>query len=405
MHFQLAWRNIWRNPRRTTIILIAIVIGMWTMIVGSGLMRGMIDQMVENSIATLTGHIQIHAQGYRQDPTVENSMPKKELLSVLDRYTPPGSRWAARVRLNAIAGNARHSRGVTLVGIQPDREAAVSFIGDAPIEGRYLKEDDSYGILVGKSFAEDFETKLGNKLVLMAQDTNQEIASRAFRIVGIYQAELHATEKQFVFIPLEAAQDMLLLGNKLSEISIVLQDKKSVPRAAERLRQALPESYEVHTWRELLPVMTAYLNLMDGWILIWYVVVFIAMGFGIVNTVLMAVFERIREFGLLKALGMKPWWIIRGVLIESFFLLLIGTALGNSLGFLTNWIFLQTGIDLSFFAAGAQHFGMSRIIYPSVNVPDIVLANMVVFVLGMLVSLYPASRAARFTPVEALAHT
>jgi ABC-type antimicrobial peptide transport system permease subunit len=144
---------------------------------------------------------------------------------------------------------------------------------------------------------------------------------------------------------------------------------------------------------------------MDGWILIWYVVVFIAMGFGIVNTVLMAVFERIREFGLLKALGMKPWWIIRGVLIESFFLLFIGTALGNGLGFLTNWIFLQTGIDLSFFAAGAQHFGMSRIIYPSVNPLDIVLANMVVFVLGMLVSLYPASRAARFTPVEALAHT
>jgi len=405
MHLQLAWRNIWRNPRRTTIILIAIVIGMWTMIVGSGLMRGMIDQMVKNSIATLTGHIQIHARGYRQDPAVENSMPQSEVLSVLKGRLPEGFRWAARVRLNAIVSNARHSSGITLVGIQPDREAAVSFIGDTTITGRYLNKDEPYGILVGKAFAEDFETEVGNKLVLMAQDAAQEIASRAFRIVGIYQAELEATEKQFAFVPIGAAQDMFLMENQISEISLILPDKTLVDGAAEGLRDAFSKEYAVNTWRELLPLMTAYLSLMDGWILIWYVVVFIAMGFGIVNTVLMAVFERIREFGLLKALGMKPWWIIRGVLTESFFLLLMGTFLGNSLGFITTWILLKTGINLSSFAAGAEHFGMSRIIYPSVHVPDIVTANLVVFMLGMLVSLYPAARAARFTPVEALAHT
>ena len=129
------------------------------------------------------------------------------------------------------------------------------------------------------------------------------------------------------------------------------------------------------------------------------------MGFGIVNTTLMAVFERMREFGLLKALGMKPWWIIREVLLESFFLLLLGIAAGNALGLLSSWALSGAGIDLSAMAAGVEFAGMPRIIYPAVQGKDILAANLVVLVLGLLVSLYPASKAARFTPVEALTRT
>ncbi len=387
--------------------MIAVIIGVWSMIFMGAFHRGMMNQMVENGIATLTGHIQVHQAGYRNDPAIENSMAEPEVVqTTLESRLPPGTRWTARIRVGAIASNARHSGGVTLVGIDPAREARISFIGQAVTQGRYLGPDDEHGILVGKALADKFETKLGRKLVLMSQDSDREIGSKAFRIVGIFRAEMEATEKQFAFVTLRAAQHMLKVENGISEVSIVMPNRHEVELVAEDLRDALPPStYEVHSWRELLPLVNAYLSLFDTFIFIWFLVVFIAMGFGIVNTTLMAVFERIREFGLLKALGMKPWWIVRGVLTESFLLLVMGTAAGNILSFLSVFALSGSGIDLSSFAAGAEFAGISRVIYPAIHPKDVVMANLVVFILGLFVSVYPAAKAARFTPVEALAHT
>lgn len=405
MYFQLAWRNIWRNPRRTIVIMTAIIIGVWSMLFLSALMRGMTDQMVHNGIATLTGEIQIHRKGYRSDPTIENNITApKEVETTLYKILPPGSQWTARVRVNAIASNARHSNGVTLVGINPAQEARISFIGEAVTQGRYLKMEDKYGILAGKALVDKFETRLGRKLVLMSQDTGKEIASKAFRIVGIFRAEMEATEKQFVFVTMPAARQMLKMEKGISEISILLPDRQQADSIAARLDAALFSIYEVDTWQKLLPIISAYLAMMDGWIFIWYLVVFIAMGFGIVNTMLMAIFERIREFGLLKALGMKPWWIIKSVLIESFFLLVIGITIGNLAGLLSILALSGYGINLSALSAGTEFAGISKVIYPAIYGKDVAMANLVVFFLGLVVSIYPAVKAARFTPVEALAH-
>jgi ABC-type lipoprotein release transport system permease subunit len=407
MYLQMGWRNIWRNPRRTIVIMTAVIIGVWAMIFLGALMRGISEQMVRNGIATLTGHIQVHHPGFREDPVIENSMEKPEVVeAALSEVLPRDARWTTRIRVEAIASNARHSGGVTLVGIDPEREAAISFIGQAVTEGEYLKADDRYGIIVGKALADKFETKPGRKLVLMSQDTKGEIASRAFRITGIFRAEMEATEKQFVFVTMAAARKMLKLGNEISEVSIILADYKESDRVADGLREVLPsDSYDVQTWRGLLPFVTAILKMYDWFIYLWFLIIFIAMGFGIVNTILMAVFERIREFGLLKALGMKPWWIVKEVLTESFFLLVLGMAAGNVLGFLSIFALADTGIDLSALSKGLEFAGMSRIIYPFVLIRDIVAANLVVLVLGLAVSAYPAVKAARFTPVKAMAQT
>jgi len=406
MYFRLGWRNIWRNPRRTTVILTAIVIGVWSMIFLGALMRGIADQMIQNGIATLTGHIQIHHRDYRNDPAVENSIaepaPMEETVAKL---LPPGSHWSARIRVTATAANARHADGVTMVGIDPPREARVSFIGKAVREGRYLRDDDAFGIVIGRALADKFETGLGKKLVLMTQDTEKNIASRAFRIVGIYGAEMEATEKQYVFVTLSAAGEMLKLNRGISELSILLPDHQLVAGTLATLRGAPSlRTYDAEPWQNLLPLMRAYLEIYDTFIFLWYLVVFIAMAFGIVNTTLMAIFERIREFGLLKSLGMKPWWIIKEVLAESFFLLLIGIIVGNILSFLSVLMLMNHGIDLTRFAAGSEFAGISRVIYPSIYGRDVLLANLVVFILGLVVSLYPALKAARFKPVEALAH-
>ena len=407
MIVRLGWRNIWRNPRRTMVIMTAVIIGVWSMIFLGALMRGITEQMVRNGIATLTGHIQVHQEGYRNDPVIENSKSEPQKVeNAINTLLPSGALWTYRVRVNAVVSNARHSGGITLVGIDPLREARVSFIGQAVTKGRYLKPDDKDGIVVGKALADKFETKLGRKLILMSQDTSQEIASRAFRIVGIFRAEMAATEKQFAFVTIPSAQHMLKLKRAVSEISIILPDHQVSGRVANVLRTAMSSTdYEVRTWQELLPLVTAVLKIYDGFIFLWFLVVFIAMGFGIVNTMLMAVFERMREFGLLKSLGMKPWLIIKEVLIESFFLLILGMSVGNIFGFLSVFALSGIGIDLSSLAEGIEFVGMSRIIYPIISIQDLLMANLTVFILGLLVSLYPAVKAARFTPMEALAHT
>jgi ABC-type lipoprotein release transport system permease subunit len=198
---------------------------------------------------------------------------------------------------------------------------------------------------------------------------------------------------------------MLNPGDDLSEVVIVLKDHRLAKKTAASISAALEkETYEVQTWRELLPLVTAVLKMYDGFILFWFLAVFIAMGFGLVNTILMAVFERVREFGLLRAIGMKPRLVVAEVLVESSFLILFGSLFGNLLGFVSVLALSRTGIDLSAFAAGMEFVGMSRVIMPVISPKDIVWANTTVFTLGILVSLYPAIKAARFSPVQAMAH-
>ena len=406
MELMMAWRNIWRNPRRTLVILTAVVIGVWSMVFLAALMRGNLAGMVRNGIKTLTGHVQIHRAGYPDDPSVVHRIEDPApLLETLSAELPRGSRWATRVRVNAVADNARHSSGVTLVGIDPAPEAELSFIGSAVRRGRYLQADDPHAILVGAALAEQFETRLGHKLILMSQSRDGQVASRAFRIRGIFNAELEATEKNLVFVTRRAAQQMLGMGAAVSEIAVLLpQDDLARPVAAELRERFSGRDLVVRSWQEILPLLKAYLGMYDQFILIWFLVMFVAMGFGILNTTLMAVFERMREFGLLKSLGMGPGRIVRGILSENFFILAGGLAIGNILGLASIWALSFHGLDLSGLAQGAEYAGMPRVIYPELMWRDLVSANLLVLVLGLTICLYPAFKAARCTPVQAMAH-
>lgn len=409
MYNLIAWRNIWRNPRRTIVILLAVIIGVWSMIVIGSLMRGMESEMIRTAISNLTGSIQIHQKDYRDDPVVENSLEAMEKIDrSLQTVLGPDGLWTKRVRVNAVASNARYSGGVTLVGIEPEKEKKISFIGRAVTRGRYLTGKDRNKILVGRAFLKKFNTKIGNKLILMSQDTENEISSKAFRIVGSFKADSEGVEKQFVFVPLPQAAAMLKLNGSVSEISILLPKLDITGaeeiRVAKKLTAAIADdTVRVEPWQDLLPMMKAYLEMSGFFLYIWYAVVFLAMGFGIVNTTLMAIFERMREFGLMKALGMRPFQVIKGVVTETIFLLVLGISIGTALGYLSVAAVSRNGIDLTALAAGAEMWGIPRKLYPEIWGQDVLVAGLVVLILGVLVSLYPAVKAARFTPIQAMA--
>jgi len=398
----MAWRNIWRNPRRTLIILIATVVGVWGLLMAAAFSYGIKEQMIRDSLMDLTGHIQIHAHGYHQDPVIQNSMDNPAPALKALRSVPGIRAFAMRVRVPGMVMDARNSTGITIVGIDPAAEAIVSFIGRAVRQGTYLKPGDIHKIIIGRKLAEKFATGLGKKLVLISQDAQGEMSSYAFRIQGIYQAPYASQEEKYAFITLEAARDMLGLGNKLSELAIIAHDRADVPGIRAALRASLSEDFEVLDYKEMLPFVMAVLEMYDTFLILWFATIFVALAFGIVNTLLMAVFERFREFGIMKAMGMKPVWIVMLVLLESLWLSIIGIAAGNLVGWLT-LMPLSDGLDLSRFAQGADYFGMAHVIYPSITPGVLLWSDMTVLALGVAAGLYPALRAGRFRPVEALA--
>jgi ABC-type lipoprotein release transport system permease subunit len=397
--FRLARRNVVRNRRRTAVVLAAIGVGIWAMLVFAAFIRGWSNDVTRNAVRTLTGHIQVHAPGYLDDPSVDHAMPPPgKWAHVLEDADVAA--WATRVRVPAVVMSERETAGVTLVGIDPAREKGLSFIADAVTEGPGLDGVRGDGILLGRALAERLGTGLGKRVVIMSQAADHSVVDRGFPVVGIYAADRSSTEMSFVFVGRSVAQDMLGLGSRVCEVAVDLHDPAGVDPFVARLRAAAGD-LDVEPWTELEPMAQALVALGQAWIWMFYVVMYIAMAFGLVNTMLMTVLERARELGLVQALGMKPRLILAQVLIEAAILLAAGTLVGGVLTAGTLAL-LRHGIDFSRLAAGAEMWGMSRVIYPTLGVADVVSAVGFIVVLAGLASLYPALRAARRVPVEAI---
>ncbi len=399
--FKLAWRNLWRNHRRTSIMLAAITVGVWAMIFMTALMRGMVDDMLLNGIRSMPGEVQIHHPQYRDDPSINNSIPApgKELIEALK--APEIVAWTSRVKVPAVISSERDSRGMVLLGVDPDPEIAVSFDADSIIEGRFLESSDDRGLVIGRKMAEHLETDLGKRVVVMSQDPENNIADRGFRIVGIYKAKLASLEETYVYAGRSTLQKLLNMGDMVSEVAITGEDYRNVDLWYPSIREAAGDTVETLPWHESNRYLGSMMTMMDGFVLVWVIIIFLALSFGLVNTLVMAVFERIREIGLMQALGMRPAMILYQILTESLLLLLIGLALGNAIAYATI-IPLQDGIDISVVAEGMEMMGTSSMLYPALKIEDMVLANVIVIILGLLTSILPAWRAANLDPIRAL---
>lgn len=395
----LAWRNLLRYRRRTLLTLVAIVLAVASMVALGAFMRAWANSTFEQAIENLTGHVQIHAPGYLDDPNVELSMTALGDAMRTRLNQDDVVAWAERVRVPAMVRTERESAPVMLLGIDPPREAGLSFIATAVIEGVYLDDKDARGLLIGKTLMERLQTRLGRRVVLMAQAEDGQIREVGVRIVGVFSAAPEM-ERGVVFMALQRAQQLLELESRYSEVSIKSSDINNLEDFVNVIRSIEPERH-IERWETLQPFTKAMLEMSEGSIYIWILVSFSVVAFGLLNTLLMAVYERMREFGLLQALGMKPYWLLLQVLFEAALLVGVATLIGLLVGAAIVEGF-SDGLSLGSWASGATYFGAGTVLYPRHDADELWLIGTVVWGLGIVASLWPAWQAARRIPVDVL---
>jgi len=379
----------------------AITIGVWAMIFMSALMRGMVNDMVRDGIRALPGHVQVHHPDFRDDPSILNLIPTSDSVLTAAFSQAGFDGWSSRVKVPAVISSERESRGVTLIGVDPALERSLDAVGSQIAEGRNLEDVNDGGVVIGRKLADRLDTEIGKRIVLMSQDPDNEIADRGYRIVGLFEASLEQVEESFVFVAKATLQKMLRIEDQVTEIAVLASDYRNLEALTEQVTGLAGENVEVLPWQKLNSYLGSMLKVMDGFVLVWMIVIFLALSFGLVNTLAMAVFERVREIGLMLALGMRPSNILGQIIVESLLLLVFGLILGNVLAW-ASIVPLQDGIDISAVAQGMEMFGASSVLYPALELKDMITANVIVLVLGFFASLSPAWRASRYEPIEAI---
>ena len=397
----LAWRNLWRNPRRTIITLLVVGVGLWSILTFSVLLKAWSVSSRDTTLKLVTGEGQIHATGYLDDPTVAHRMapPTGKLERILT--SPAIKARTERLRVSAIVQSEYKTLPMTLMGTDPAHERRISILPDRVREGRYLKGADDPGIVLGRNLAHRLKTRVGKRVVVMAQDENGKLAERAFQVIGLYAAP-QRTEDEFAFTGLRTAQAFTGIGKDITEIAFVTQDNADIASVVKQLKSAAPD-LDIQSWKTLAPLSYAVSTFFNEFILMWLWIMFALMAIGIVNTQLMAVFERIREFGLLQALGMRPHLVLMEVALESALLIGVGVGAGILISVLSVHAF-SGGINLGFLGRGAELVGAGHILYPKVDAGDFALYSLIVWALGVIATLWPARRASRVSPVEAMGH-
>lgn len=394
---QLSWRNLWRHRRRNAILLAAIAVAVAGVVLLNALLRGMQADMENSVIDNLTGHVKVLRPGYLEDPSIQRGF---EVAAGWSEGLPADAvaGWALRVRVPAVVMSERETRGVQLVGVDPAQES-ISFLGGVAVAGEALSGREDRRILVGARLAEQLETTVGRRLVLVTQGADGRNREAGYRIAGIYRAEVGGLEQVFVFTGAEALQ-ATLDTEAVTEVSVRLADTAGEASVVERLDAAFG-GLDVYTWRQLEPQAAQMVKFADAAVFIYFVVVMGALVFGLVNTLVTAVMERVRELGMLRALGMRPRTVVAQVTIESTLVMALGIALGLLIA-LGVFAAVADGIDLTAFDDSLASFGLRPIFVPVLEVRDVALVAAMSLALGLLASFYPARRAVKVKPLEAL---
>ena len=398
----MAWRNLWRNPRRTLITISSITIGLMAIVFYFGVMDGMNAQTLENSIRGQTGHIKVYAKGYQEDPTISRRIKEpEEILKVLSNV--PHIRYSLmRINSQGLVATGTKSTGAAILGVDLKKEEMVSDYKRYVREGSYYIQSGE--ILIGKDLARMLKGRIGDSISLIVQAADGSIGAENYKIGGILQTGDYSMDSALVVMSLGDAKILTGLGEGVSEITVFLDSSINTEEVMESLKKRLDMGkLELVSWKELLAFLLDLQTLAEVFKYIPLVILIVVTSLGILNTILMSVTERTRELGIMMALGTRPSRIISLIMIETAIMGLTGIILGISGGMALLSYFNKKGIDFSKWSEGLRTIPFHpTTIYPIIEPLSFYLAIGVVFVSAVVSALYPAYKAARLRPVEAM---
>ena len=401
----IAWRNLWRNLSRTLIMIAGIAVGLFGLLIYYGISNGFIDEMVEAAIENELAHIQINRQGYLKNPVPSNSFAAGpgfvDSLAGMDGVLAAAGRFQAPVLVNS----AEKSSRVELIGIRPEAEPRVTAISTMVVQGEYLSPEDTRKILLGEELARQLGVGIGDKLVVMAQDRDNELQSQLLRVAGVFRSNAPSRDKVTAFVNLESIQELLGRPGELTSVLVKIGRQDDVERVRAEIRDNLagarPE-LEVRTWLEVMPMLAETIRMFGSFVWVFYLIIYLAMAFGVINIMLMAVIDRTREIGVMRAVGTTPGQVMLLVLLEASFLGLVGIAAGGSAAWVVNGYFETRGLDLSYWSGAMGFMGISSVVHSNINFSEWVVSFLSAELAVVAASLWPAWRSSRLSPVEAI---
>jgi putative ABC transport system permease protein len=403
---RIAWSNLWRNPRRTAITVSALALGLVMLAFTLSIMAGMTRDLIEQGTGLLLGHIEVHAAGYRPDRSIFDTIPGDgRALAERLRKLPDVRGAAPRAIGYGLVSAGENSVGAELLGVVPAAESSVSSLLSHVAEGASLStgnDDTSRAeVLIGKRLARTLAVRPGDEIVILTQAADGSLGNDLYRLAGCFETGVDTIDSGLVVMHLDALQNLLVLPPaRLHEIALRTDDATKATAVAARLSAELGNGLDVAAWPTLAPQIAGYLAMSDGWLWLLYLIVLGLACIAVLNTMLMAVFERFREFGVLAAIGMRPLHVILLVAFEVLGLAVVSLVAAAAIGApLLRWE-IEHGIDLRSMTSGYTMSGvaMSPIMRGAWDPGSLVTAALLLIVFALLSGLYPAVRATRADP-------
>lgn len=397
---KLGWKNVWRNPARSGVVIVAVLLGTWAGIFSAGFFNGLMEDYLHKQIELSLGHIQIEHSQFGDLNNPKYSIPNADEIIQNLQDKPYVEEISAKSVASGLAQSPHSSFGANIFGIDV-RSATTLAVKQYITEGSMPDTSVRNPILIGIELAERLDLNLKSRMVLSFQDVTGEITGGAFRVAGIFDSFMDQYDEGTVFV----LQDDLnrLLGNMeaIHNIRIDTDDLAMADTYAAQIKEEFP-GVEVKTWRDIAPDLRYAFDMMDLTLYIVMIIIIIGLVFSIINTMLMAVLERTRELGMLRAIGMNKSRTFSMVMIETVFLTMVGAPGGLLLGWIFITYFGNVGIDLSAFAQGLNQYGLGTVVYPALSWPYYVNIMLMIAVAALLSALYPAWRTLKLKPVQAI---
>lgn len=403
---RVAWRNLWRHRRRTLITAGAMAVGaalcMATLTFQGGMFASLFDVMVVQQL----GHVQVHDPDYPSTRRLNDTLPDASALVGRIEAQPGTVAVSSRMNGFALLGTESKSAGVVLVGVDPARERAIGPIGDRIVTGVFLPDAPNGSTTLGKDLAEELKVTVGDTVVAVTQAADGSLGNTLLTIVGIHRTGNAQLDRMGAYVHLAELQELLVLPDQVHAITVVTAEERRIGDYVDRLRAEIgSDTIQVQPWWEASPQAAQLMGMRDFGAFVLMGIVFGAAAFGVLNTMMMSVFERTRELGVLKALGLRPIRMVQLIVIESVLLAAVSLTIGLTLGGLLDLYLVVYGFDLSGTSEGGFSFAgvmLDPVVKGKVEPLQLVYIVGSVFVVTVLASLWPAIRAARLQPVVAM---